>query len=530
MRATLLALLLAAGGRAPQESGSDASGLIDVHLTDLWKEHGVSRAAHARDGEFLRRLCIDLVGEVPTPAEVREFQNSELEDKHRRKIDELLRSPWFAHSWAERMTNFLLGYARQFDYFTDRKGMTRWLMDRLKNPKARWDDIARDILTARSEGGDTYRATGFFTQFAEFKDEEGYGLRIEQLAGRAATSFLGIRLQCAQCHDHPADTWTQEDFRGVAAYFTRTSFGQDPGSGLALADRAKPLKYSFDGLQGELKPRFLDGGEPATGEWRADFAQRVTAHPLFARAFVNRAWAWFFGRGFVEPLDDMHEGRKPVAPALLDALAKDFADHHFDIRHLVRSICASDAYSLTSRRSEGDDEAAEKYFARARIRPMTPEQLFQSTSRATDLLDSHQDDDAILELLGGQNQTGEEKKYYVVRRWFIDMLVKTSDEAATTNFSAYTANIQQVLTALNQELPLFAGAKAGAGGRLQKLIGSGSDTEVVAEIFLATVSRLPTPREQKRCLDHVRDAGTRTKGFEEVFWSLLNTDEFIFNH
>ena len=528
MRAAFLALVLAAGG--PQEPQGDASGLIDAHLNDLWKEHGVPRAAHARDGEFLRRLCIDLVGEVPTPAEIREFQASELEDKHRRKIDELLLSPWFAHSWAERMTNFLLGYARQFDYFTDRKGMTRWLMDRLKDPKARWDAIARDLLTARSEGGDTYRATGFLTQFAEFRDEEGYGLRIEQLAGRAATSFLGLRLQCAQCHDHPADKWTQEDFTGVAAFFAKTGYAQQQDSfGLMLADRKKPLDYKFDGMHGPLKPRFLDGGEPADDDWRADFARRVTAHPQFARAFVNRVWAWFFGKGFVDPLDDMHEGRKPVAPALLDALARDFADHRFDIRRLIRSICASDAYSLTSRRAEGDDEAAERWFARARIRPMTPEQLFQSISRATDLLESRQDDDAILELLGGQNQTGEEKKYYVVRRWFIDMLVKTSDEAATTNFSAYTANIQQVLYALNQELPLFAGAKAKAGGRLEKLIGI-PDDEAVTEIFLATVSRPPTPRERRRCLDHVRDASTRMKGFEEVFWSLLNTDEFIFNH
>ena len=427
------------------------------------------------------------------------------------------------------MTNFILGYPRQFDYFTDRKGMTRWLMDRLKNPKARWDEIAGDILTARSEGG-AYRAAGFFTQFAEFNERE-YGLRIEQVIGRASTAFLGIRLQCAQCHDHPADKWTQEDFAGMAAFFAKTGFGQDMTmGGFSLTNREKPFTYAFEGLRGPLKPRFLDGGEPDGGNWREDFARRSIAHPLFARAFVNRVWAWFFGKGFVDPLDDMHDGRKPVAPALLDALARDFAEHHYDIRHLIRSICNSDAYSLSSRREAGDDERAERFFARARIRPMTPEQLFQSISRATDLLDSRQDDDAILDLLGGQNMTGETKKYYVVRNWFIDMLVKTSDEAATTNFSAYTANIQQVLYALNKELPLFAGAKADAGGRLQKLLENKNDEEVVNEIFLATVSRVPNAREQKRCVEHVRGASGRTRGFEEVYWSLLNTDEFIFNH
>ncbi|HXX92586.1 MAG TPA: hypothetical protein VEN81_03075, partial [Planctomycetota bacterium] len=117
-----------------------------------------------------------------------------------------------------------------------------------------------------------------------------------------------------------------------------------------------------------------------------------------------------------------------------------------------------------------------------------------------------------------------------VRRWFIDMLVKTSDEAAITNFSAYTANIQQVLYALNQELPLFAGAKAKTGGRLQRLLHNPDDGEIVTELFLATVSRVPTPRERARCLEHVSRAGGREKGFEELFWSLLNMDEFIFNH
>jgi hypothetical protein len=300
--------------------------------------------------------------------------------------------------------------------------------------------------------------------------------------------------------------------------------------GFGLKNHEKPLKYTFEGLRGPLAPRFLDGGAPADGNWREDFARRVTAHPLFARAFVNRVWAWFFGKGFVDPLDDMHEGRKPVAPALLDALARDFAAHEYDIRHLIRSICNSDAYALSSRLEAGDDERAERFFARARIRPMTPEQLFQSISRATDLLDSHQDDDAILELLGGQNMTGETKKYYVVRNWFIDMLVKTSDEAAVTNFSAYTANIQQVLYALNKELPLFAGTKADAGGRLQKMLENKDDGEVLTDLFLATVSRAPNARERTRCLEHVRHASGRMKGFEEIFWSLLNTDEFIFNH
>jgi hypothetical protein len=528
-RTGAILFILATGAAAPaQDAAPDSSDLVDGHLIDLWKRKGVARGPRADETEFLRRLCIDLVGEVPTPAEIREFRASEHPEKRRRKVDELLRSPWFARSWAERMTNFLIGYPRPFDSFTDRTGMTKWLHDRLRVPGARWDEMARDLLTSSSEGANV-RTVGFFTQFAEF-NERGYRLRIEQVAGRVSNAFLGRRLQCCQCHDHPADRFTQEDFAGLAAFFARTSFGADTMGSLQLSDRKKASAYTFEGLKGDLRPRYLDGSEPRDDAWRAELARLITEDPQFARAFVNRVWAWLFGKGLVDPLDDMNDGRKPVAPELLDALAADFASRGFNIRHLVRTLCNSDAYGLSSKRGPDDDGAAEAYFARARVRPMTPEQLFQSISRATDLLEARQDDDAILALLGGQNPTGEQKKYFVVRRWFIDMLVKTSDESAITNFSAYTANIQQILHALNKDLPLFAGTKGDTGGRLQKLLERRGDEEIVTELFLATVSRPPTSRETARCLMHVRQAADRRKGFEELYWSLLNTDEFIFNH
>lgn len=525
----LLILLSAVGAEARRDEDPHSSAIIDRHLSEYWEEKGIRPSARAGDMEFLRRVCLDLVGEVPTPLEIREFNADNKPDKRRRKIDALLKSSWFAWSWSERMRNYLLGYPRAFDYFTNRKAFQSWLYKELRRPDARIDGIVHQILVG--SGGRDSGAAAFLSQFLQFQSG-GTSLRIEQVAGRTATSFLGIRLQCAQCHDHPRGKWTQEDFAGMAAFFTKTSYDMTGfgGTGSGLVDLENPLPVKFEGLQGKLSPKFLDGSKPESGDWRGDFADMVTASPLFARAFVNRVWAWFSGKGIVDPLDDMNEKRKPAVPGLLDALARDFEAHDYNLRHLARTICNSQAYQLTSKRAGGDDPRVERVFARARIRPLTPEQLFQSISRATDLLKARQDDDAIWELLGGQNRTGETKKYYVVRRWFIEMLVKTSDEEAASNFSAYSANIQQILHALNKDLPLFAGTKSGTGGRLQSLLEEKTDEDVVVEIFLSTVSRYPTPRERGRCLTHVKRTRDRRKAFEEIYWALLNTDEFIFNH
>ncbi len=529
-RAAILATLLAGGTGAAQDLDRDSSALVDRHLRELWTREELRPARRADDFEYLRRLCLDLVGETPHPDEIREFIHSDRPDKRSAKVETLLASRAFDLSWAERMSLYLLGYPRQFDYFTDRRGFRDWLRNKLREPGARMDEIARDILTA-STGDENFVPTAFLGQFAEFGGRT-YALRIEQLAGRAATAFLGTRIQCAQCHDHPFDRWTQEEFAGMAAFFAKTSYRADEVN-RGVADRKTPVAYKFEGLKGELVPRFLDGAEPKTDDWRAEFARMTVGDPRFARAFVNRVWAWFFGKGIVDPLDDMTEARKPVAPALLDALAKDFAARDFNIRHLIRTICNSDAYQRTSRRAGEEDPRVEKLFARARVRPLTPHQLWDTILRQTDLkdADSAVDDDAVLELLGGQNAAmAESRKLLALRTWFLDMLVKTSDEAAGTNFSAYSANIQQVLHLLNRDLPLYTGAKNGTGGRLHKLLEGKSDEDAVTELFLSTVSRFPNARERGRSLEHLKLAGERVKAFEDVFWALLNTDEFIFNH
>ena len=144
---------------------------------------------------------------------------------------------------------------------------------------------------------------------------------------------------------------------------------------------------------------------------------------------------------------------------------------------------------------------------------------------------AHIKDDDVYEMMGGENTTGETKKYYVVRSWLIDMLLRTTDANTITNFSEYTANIQQVLHILNKDLPLFSGALSGSGGTLDAMLQNGWTTsEMIDELFLASVSRFPTEAEKDRCLGHLRNAKTRETGYEEIFWALLNTDEFIFNH
>ena len=379
---SLLTLLSLAGLFSPAVPTDDESNPINKHLGAAWKEESLEPAPIAGDEEFLRRACLDLVGQVPDSREIREFTLSSREDKRALKMDELLSSWWFARTLSERMTAYLVGYPRAFDTAIDYKGFRNWLQERLKNDKTDdYAEIALELLTVRIGRGASY-----YRQFGEY-GQGGSVLKIEQLAGRTTEAFLGYRIRCAQCHDHPFDKWTQDDFFGVAAFFSKTTLGDAAmGGNSDITDHEAPHAYTFEKYKGRLAPRYIDGTQPASGNWRAELARLIVADRQFARSFVNRVWAWFMGAGIVDPVDEFTDRNPPVLPGLLEALTDDFIEHRHDIRHLVRTIVLSKAYQRTSRKAEKDDPRVLKQFGRARIRPMTPEQLFNSISHATGLV------------------------------------------------------------------------------------------------------------------------------------------------
>lgn len=509
MRLTVIALIFCPFSFATPA----AENPVDAHLDALWKNAGVTPAPPATDSEFLRRVTLDLTGRIPTADEARAFAADTSADKRTRKIDDLMASPAFCDFWAERLTAALLGYPRTYDYGTNRAGFLQWIRQHLED-KSGFDYIARKILTA-SGAPQQSPEVSFLSQFLG----EG-GLKIEELTGKTSSIFLGVRISCAQCHDHPTDKWKQDDFYGMLAFFKNLNVGGEYG----LTDGGE-VAYKFERYSKKLVPRFLDGRAPESEKLREELARIVTSSPQFARATVNRFWAYFFGRGLVDPYDDF--SRSCVCEPLLDELATELSKRRFNLRWLVRTLVTSQAYQ----RSSSGEKAGEKYFARAAIRPLMPEQLFNAISDATDLPNADYNTKAMMRLRKELSMFGESDTYRTIRRWFIGLLVRTSSPDSPEALCTYTANTQQVLHTMNIDSPIFSGAKVDADGRLDKILDRYAKPEsIVTELYWTTLSRAPSERELEICVSHYHDKNESPRAFEEIFWSLLNADEFVFNH
>ena len=444
-------------------------------------------------------------------------------------------APWQCP--ARRLSIAYLGYPRGIQYNgTDPIGFRIWVRKQL-GKNVPYDELARKIITASGSAQQTPEVS-FLAQFIERKlENQRYtqSLNIAKVTGKIGEAFLGYRLQCAECHDHPFDKWSQDDFYAMTAFFRSTGLSQGRRNqgfvGQGISDHDKPLKHEFENFQGGLKPVFFNGEEPDADvdNLRADFARRLTAHPQFARALVNRIWAHFFGKGIIDPFQDFADGRKPVSPKLLDELALRFEESGYDLKALIRLIATSLAYQRTSR--SGDDERQLQYFARARVRPLTPEQHFFAISRATDLR-SADITPGELQMMRGSNRFNRNrggKSYTQVKNWFIDLMAKTSTPEAPSALHKYTANTQQILRTMNVELPIYAGLRE--DGRLDAiLLKFKAPARRIMRIFLSAYSRTPDDAELGAYLDYLDGKGDTREAYVRVFWSLLNSDEFLFNH
>lgn len=521
MRAAVCILMAAAA--AVGQDPTPGPHPVDAGLERLWTDQGVAPAPRSNDSEFFRRLALDLTGRIPTPEAVRAFIAA---PDRPPAIDRLLQSADFLDFWSQRLTNALLGYARDAEYLTNRAGFQAWMRKQLEEDRG-WDSICGDALTA---SGDPVRRpeVSFIAQFVE-PGPEAQRLKVEDLTGRVATAFLGLRLRCAQCHDHPSDRWTQEDFYGVVAYFQRTGGTVGERGAVGVRTSRTPIGYRFEHWTSALQPRFLGGRAPETDNLRVELSEVVTQHDQFARAFVNRIWAYLFGRGLVDPYDDFAPRNRAVAPQLLEDLAAWAREKRFSVKSLVRLIVTSQAYQRTSR-ADGDATAQERLFARSATRPLAPEQLWNAIEQATMLRESDLDRKAISRLAGGtQALASAVPTYELLKNWFLGMLVRTSNPDAPANLGRYSANVQQVLVAMNAQSPIWSGIRALGGGRLDKLTLLSDDPgPIVEELFLACLGRLPYDGERERTRHHISLRGK--KGMEDVFWALLNADEFIFNH
>jgi hypothetical protein len=382
--------------RKPAEvakSARDARALaakIDRLLAEKWAEARVVPARPADDAEYLRRAWLDLVGKIPTAAEAREFLDDPAPDKRARLIERLLESPTYTARATDLWRQLLLPEA-------DTEGNARfaapafeaWLRKKVVEDVG-YDRMVREILTAKlgARNASPLNSKAEPSPAAFYIAKEG---KPENLAAGASRVFLGVRLECAQCHNHPFAKWKREEFWGLAAFFAGVQKqGPDDGYG-AIREVANRRELAIPGTEKIVKASFLDGPPPtwkARAEPREVLADWMTSpkNPYFAKAAVNRAWARFFGVGIVDPVDDMGGENVPAHPELLDELASQFASHDFELKFLIRAITATRAYGLTSA-LDRPEPTPPYLFSAMPVRGLSAGQLFSSLAQATGFRD-----------------------------------------------------------------------------------------------------------------------------------------------
>jgi hypothetical protein len=490
---------------------------IDDELLRRLKTLKVPPSPPASDAAFLRRVSLDLTGEQPAPAEIRRFLADQDSDKRVKLVDRLLASPEFVGYWRIKLGDLLqISAARQ------NNGAYRYqaYIDRCLKNNEPWDQTVRTLLTAVGDPTDIEK--GGPVNYA--MDAIEPNVQAELTAQR----FLGLRIRCAQCHDHPFDVWTQDAYFGLASFFAKVQRGGAARGGGGMMGRAE-ITINPKGqvihlrTKKPVEPRLLDGTAvivAADVDPRKRLAAWMTAadNPFFARAAANWAWAQLFGTGLVDPPDDMSRANPPVHPQLLDALARHFVEHKFDLRDLVRTIAVSETYGLSSATVAGNERDT-RLFSHQLARPLTAHQMADALAQATDVAN----------------------RFQGVARRVIDLpdpmtantILDTFGRCPRTTTCASTATPS---LSLRQALLLIGGNviqdKVGSlNGYLSSALKLDLDPEELVEnLYFRTVCRPPTSEELSHWAAELKQASSRQEVAEDLFWALLNSREFAFNH
>jgi hypothetical protein len=464
------------------------------------------------DEEFVRRIFLDVVGLLPTASEVQSFLNDPSPDKRRQLVDALLERPDHARFWALKWGDLLRLNSQQ----VTPDGMYKyhaWLVRSLEENMP-WDQFCRQLLTAQGSTFENPPANYYRT-----------ASDTSLCAETSAQLFLGVRIQCAKCHNHPFERWTQDNYYGLAAFFNRVQRKDGLRSGELVVWLARGGDVTQPRTGAVMKPWLPSTGEVAEAgdrDRREIFAEWLSRgdNPFFARVAVNRMWAEVMGRGIVEPVDDFRDSNPPANSELLDALARDFREHGFDRKHILRAILNSRTYQLSSQANDFNRDDA-KYFSHAQVRMLSAEQLLDAICQVTGV------DEPFEGLPPGTRATqlpGPDGK-----NDFLKIFGQPERQTACACERASDSNLSQALQLFNG--PLVHGKIKHADNRFRKLVAAGkTDPEIVQELYLAALSRKPREVELAAAVSHVTAKPDRLEGLEDVCWALLNTNEFLFQH
>jgi Protein of unknown function (DUF1549)/Protein of unknown function (DUF1553) len=493
-------------------------------------------APRVDDATYLRRVWLDIVGDIPTPEHVTAFLLDPAQDKRERVVRELLANPQFGQNWARYWRDVIMSRRLEDRAAVVANPLTVTLTEKF-NENESWDKIATEFITA---SGDV-RENGA-TAIAMAQDG-----RTEETTAEVSRIFLGIQLQCAQCHDHKTDSWKREQFHELAAFFpriavqpinlpTRRSFevvaedrpGERRRPNPNNQRRPEPEHFMPD-LENPTAPGtrmqpkfFLTNAKLPFGasdaERRRTLAKWMTSNPWFATAYVNRLWGELVGEGFYEPIDDMGPERTPSAPKVVEMLSRSFADSGYDVKWLFRVICATEAYQRESRPRRDIDGTP---FVANVAQPLRSDQLYSAILTAVDSKESDERMDG-----------GRRRRQQGGGQYGRNATVRNAFEAAfgydpSDPRDSVTSSIPQALAMMNGtriNLAIRAVDRDTVLGRLLKDVKD--NDALVEELYLRTLSREPTDEELNRALKFVSSVDNRSNAFEDLFWALLNSSEF----
>ena len=549
--------------------------LIDKRIHQKLAKLNIQPSDRSNDAEFLRRLMLDTIGTIPTPEQVTNFCNDNSPDKREKKIDELLAHPMHAALWAIRMCDITkcdidaMGETGKMRY--RRAQMWHdWFRKRFENNTA-YSELVRDILLATSRQDQSVRDwikseekvirkadETFESDYSERKTLDLYWRRntdngkfpIKEMAELTAVAFTGVRLNCAQCHKHPFDRWTQNDYAAFANIFSRVNYGSSTELNKGIFDefdarreanrqgkKTQPLPRLREVFLSDLHRREVPGSEKDArvvprafesqefdqkADMRKQFYEWLIKpnNPYFARNFVNRVWAVYLGSGFVNPVDDFSVANPPSHPQLLNELAAEFRKSGFDIRKLEKMILMSDTYQRTST-PNSSNIADERNFSRQRIRPLMAEVALDTINKALETKQGFGNGapkNSLAIQIGSNKLAGASGRTL--------QILGRGQRESICDCDRRTENDLRQYTFLTNDKMIHEKIKTTPIRKLMKM----GDKHLVTQLYLQFLCRKPTAKEQEIAISHLSTAKQRDKAFDDLVWALLNTREFLTNH
>src|SRR5262245_21497117 len=509
LNCSLAALALVAtssrGFAAGESDAAALAALIDRHIDTRLETERIPPTEPADDAEFLRRVYLDLHGVIPTAEQAARFLTDTDPARRAKLIDSLLSSPRYGEYLADLWQGYLVSLLAD-DYRVRSERFRQWMAERFNTRT--WDRIASEVLTATGKIDENPAVI--------YLIEGRLPRTVPDLTDLISRYYLGVRLNCAQCHDHPSVAWKRQDFWGMAAFFTQV---QTPGKAKLVYQvgvKDDP-EITLDSLKGgapdgflSRRPTFLGGEELRAGQGtthRAALAAWMTSpdNPYFARAMVNRTWWRLFGRGIVSPVDDMHAANPPSHPELLGLLARQFAESGFDHKFLTRAIVSSRAYQRTSRPGDAPDKQAE-LFGRMSVKVLSAGQLY----------------DSLVAVLGPPATVPGVDARQGARYEFTQFFAEDGDPDPT----AYRRGVPPLLRLMNSRQ--FAGRNLSELAKRVAAPGRPAD-EIAGDLFLTVLSRRPTADELRLFHDHQARSDSTEAACRELAWALMMTSEFSLN-